>query len=215
MTGRLTLTFDNGPTPGVTEGVLDALRERDLPATFFVVGSWLDSPGIRELAERVHAEGHWLGNHTYTHGVPLGRRGDRAVEVGEIALTQESLGDLAHPDKFFRPNGAGSVGHHLLSQDAADYLAENGFTVVMWDLYVRDPHEPDLWADRALARLDEREWNVLVTHDVPTGAMDHLPRFLDTVLDAGIEIVQELPEHATPLLRGQPTAALNDIVTTA
>jgi peptidoglycan/xylan/chitin deacetylase (PgdA/CDA1 family) len=157
---------------------------------------------VRVLAERVLAEGHWLGNHTMTHGAPLGKRNDPAVEVGEIALAQEALGSLSHPDKLFRPNGSGQVGPHLLSPAALDFIIERGYTVVVWDIYVRDTHEPEGWADRALARLGERDWNVLVAHDLPTGAMKDLPWLLDTVLDAGIEIVQEIPDHVTPVRRG-------------
>ena len=204
MTKKLTLTFDNGPTPGVTEGVLDALAERALPATFFIVGQELSTPGVRDLAEREHAEGHWIGNHTMTHGTPLGRRGDPAIEVSEIADAQTALDGLTHPDKLFRPNGSGSVGPHLLSPAALGYLEDGGYTVVLWDVYVRDVHEPDGWVERALSVMDGREWNVLVTHDLPTGAMHHLPRFLDAVLGAGIDIVQEFPNHAVPVHRGRP-----------
>ncbi|MBY6685673.1 polysaccharide deacetylase family protein [Rhodococcus sp. BP-149] len=198
----LTLTFDNGPTPGVTEAVLDELRSRGLRATFFVVGQDFVDPARRDLVLRARDEGHWIGNHTTTHGIPLGRRADPAVEVGEIALTDEALSDAAGGRKLFRPNGAGSMGPHLLSPAALQYLIERRYTVVLWDVYVRDPHEPDLWVDRALAELPKRADNVLVTHDVPTGAMVHLPRFLDTVQDLGIRIVQEIPVHATPLREG-------------
>lgn len=206
MTGtrKLTLTFDNGPTPGVTEQVLATLSERSLHATFFITGGTLLRPGTRELAEREVAEGHWLGNHTMTHGVPLGDRQDPAVELGEIALTQEILGSLSHQDRLFRPNGSGQVGPHLLSAAALDFLIERHYTVVLWDIYVRDTHEPVGWVDRALARLQERDWNVLVCHDVPSGAMAELPRLLDTVTDAGIEIVQEIPDQVVPVRRGQP-----------
>lgn len=201
---KLTLTFDHGPTPGVTERVLDVLRERDVHATFFPTGSQLAEPGVRPLAERALAEGHWLGNHTMTHGAPLGKRNDPAVEVGEIALAQEALGSLSHRDKLFRPNGGGQVGPHLLSPAALDFIIERGYTVVLWDIYVRDSREPAGWADRALARLGERDWNVLVAHDLATGAMNDLPRLLDAILGAGIEIVQEIPGHATPVRRGHP-----------
>jgi peptidoglycan/xylan/chitin deacetylase (PgdA/CDA1 family) len=210
---KLTLTFDHGPTPGVTERVLDVLRERDLHATFFPTGSHLAEPGVRALAERVLAEGHWLGNHTMTHGAPLGKRNDPAVEVGEIALAQEALGSLSHPDKLFRPNGSGQVGPHLLSPAALDFVIERGYSVVIWDIYVRDTHEPEGWADRALARLGERDWNVLVAHDLPTGAMKDLPWLLDAVLAAGIEIVQEIPDHVTPVRRGRPADWVADVST--
>ena len=69
---RLTLTFDNGPCPGATERILDILAERNLLATFFVVGDRLADPAAKRCAERAKDEGHWIGNHTMTHGEPLG-----------------------------------------------------------------------------------------------------------------------------------------------
>ena len=72
----LTLTFDNGPEPGVTPRVLDILRERGIKATFFVIGEKLGDPERRRLAARAHDEGHWIGNHTFTHSVPLGQQHD-------------------------------------------------------------------------------------------------------------------------------------------
>ncbi len=73
---ELTLSFDNGPDPEATPRVLDVLAERGLKATFFVVGEQLRAH--RALAERAHAEGHWIGNHTLTHPRPLGERRRRA-----------------------------------------------------------------------------------------------------------------------------------------
>ena len=67
---RITLTFDNGPTPGVTDDVLDVLAGRDVPATFFVVGNRLREPAGRALAERAKAEGHRIGNHAHPHHPP-------------------------------------------------------------------------------------------------------------------------------------------------
>jgi hypothetical protein len=68
---------------------------------------------------------------------------------------------------------------------------------------------PDFWnlahgRPAGAARLGERDWNVLVAHDLPTGAMKDLPYLLDTVLEASIEIVQEIPDHVTPVRRGHP-----------
>ena len=72
MSFDVTLTFDNGPEPEVTPGVLDTLAAAGIKATFFVLGHKLALPGRRALAERAAAEGHWIGNHTYTHSTPLG-----------------------------------------------------------------------------------------------------------------------------------------------
>ncbi|MFC3125524.1 polysaccharide deacetylase family protein [Pseudoroseomonas globiformis] len=61
-TDIVTLSFDNGPEPEVTPAVLDVLRARDVPATFFLLGQKLAAH--RAIAERAKAEGHWIGNHT-------------------------------------------------------------------------------------------------------------------------------------------------------
>ena len=103
----LTLTFDNGPEPGVTPRVLDILRERGIKTTFFVIGEKLGDPERRRLAARAHDEGHWIGNHTFTHTVPLGQQHDPETAQNEIGRTQAAIGDLAHPKRWFRPFGGG------------------------------------------------------------------------------------------------------------
>ncbi len=100
---RVALSFDNGPEPGVTGAVLDILRDRDVPATFFVIGRKLAADGGRALMERARLEGHVVGNHTYTHSVPLGLLGPDAV-AGEGVATQDLLAGLA-PERLFRPYG--------------------------------------------------------------------------------------------------------------
>ena len=101
----ITLTFDNGPEPDVTPHVLDTLRRHDIRSTFFVVGEKLRER--RHLAERAHADGHWIGNHTYTHRLPLGMNSEPGAAVAEIERTERLIGDLAHPRRLFRPFGNG------------------------------------------------------------------------------------------------------------
>jgi peptidoglycan-N-acetylglucosamine deacetylase len=98
----LTVTFDNGPEPSVTPMVLDVLARRGVRTTFFVIGNKLMNRDARACAERAHAEGHWIGNHTWTHTRPLGEQPGAAADL-EIAHTQAEIGALAHPDRFFRP----------------------------------------------------------------------------------------------------------------
>ena len=59
------LTFDDGPKPGQTEAILDILKRHEVKASFFMVGKKIERH--RELAARVLAEGHQLGNHSYSH----------------------------------------------------------------------------------------------------------------------------------------------------
>src|ERR1700686_5100712 len=81
---RVTLTFDNGPTTGITEQVLDILSTRRIQTTLFIVGERLAGPGGRALAVRAHSEGHWIANHSFTHSVPLGEEPDAAYARREI-----------------------------------------------------------------------------------------------------------------------------------
>jgi cellulose synthase/poly-beta-1,6-N-acetylglucosamine synthase-like glycosyltransferase/peptidoglycan/xylan/chitin deacetylase (PgdA/CDA1 family)/spore germination protein YaaH len=62
---KLALTFDDGPDPTWTPKILDILKEKDVPATFFVIG--LDANKWPQLLRREYDEGHEIGNHTYTH----------------------------------------------------------------------------------------------------------------------------------------------------
>jgi peptidoglycan-N-acetylglucosamine deacetylase len=103
----LTLTFDNGPEPAVTPVVLDVLAHHGVLSTFFVIGSKLANPKARACAERAHAEGHWIGNHTFSHGIPLGEQSDAEAAEREIGCAQAAIGALSHDPALFRPNGGG------------------------------------------------------------------------------------------------------------
>jgi cellulose synthase/poly-beta-1,6-N-acetylglucosamine synthase-like glycosyltransferase/peptidoglycan/xylan/chitin deacetylase (PgdA/CDA1 family)/spore germination protein YaaH len=62
---KIAITFDDGPDPRWTPKILDVLKEKNVPATFFVIG--VDASQAPELLKREYAEGHDIGNHTYTH----------------------------------------------------------------------------------------------------------------------------------------------------
>ncbi len=201
----VTLTFDNGPDPRTTGSVLDVLAARDVRATFFVVGSMLKRPGGRELVARAAAEGHWIGNHSMTHTTPLGAAPDPTYAETEIADTQRLLGDLSHERRFFRPFGEGGrFGTHLLSTAAVDLLCAGGYTCVLWSSVPKDWLDPTGWVDTALGEIDELDHAVVVLHDLPTGAMDALPAFLDRLQERGEEIVQDFPADVLVIDRGIP-----------
>ena len=210
---RVTLSFDNGPEPEVTPRVLDTLAQRGLAATFFVIGEKLADPARRALAARARAEGHWIGNHSLTHSVPLGERREPGGAEIEIGRTQQALGELAHPDRFFRPfGGGGRLDRCLLNREALDYLTAGGYTCVLWNCVPRDWEDPAGWVERALAECAARAWSLVVLHDLPTGAMLNLERFLDRVGDAGGAIVQEFPPQCVPIRRGGIILPIDDYV---
>jgi peptidoglycan/xylan/chitin deacetylase (PgdA/CDA1 family) len=120
---RIALTFDDGPCSGYTEQILDILRHQDVKATFFVCGQNVErSP---ELLLRVRAEGHTIGNHSYSHPFPFFR--SRALFAREIDLTQEAIEKVTGKrPKFFRPPfGARWLGLHPV-------LKQRGLRLVNW-----------------------------------------------------------------------------------
>ena len=67
-------------------------------------------------------------------------------------------------------------------------------------------------AERALAQCRAQPWTLMVLHDLPTGAMRHLDRFLDTVGAAGARIRQDFPPACVPIVEGVPVLPLDDYV---
>jgi peptidoglycan-N-acetylglucosamine deacetylase len=207
----ITLTFDNGPEPEVTPQVLDTLRRHEVRSTFFLVGEKLQQR--RDLAQRAHADGHWIGNHTFTHRVPLGLITEPGAAAAEIERTQGLIGDLAHPRRLFRPfGGAGRLGPQLLNREALKYLQENAFTCVLWNVIVHDWSHPDGWVERALDLCFERARALLVLHDLPTGAMNDLDRFIAAAMDRGASFVPDFPDGCVPIECGKLTASIEHYV---
>ncbi|RZN34159.1 polysaccharide deacetylase family protein [Bradyrhizobium sp. Leo121] len=200
----LTLSFDNGPEPEVTPRVLDILRERDIKTTFFVIGEKLRDPARRKLAARAHDDGHWIGNHTFTHSIPLGQQADADTAANEIGRTQAAIGDLAHPQRWFRPfGGGGNLDDRLLKPSVVDYLKRNKHSCVLWNAIPRDWEDPDGWVGRALDQCGSQPWTLMVLHDLPTGAMDHLEDFLDRAAAHGAGFRQEFPPDCVPIRAGE------------
>ena len=201
---RLTITFDNGPVPGATEKVLAALAERQVTATFFMVGRRILGPKGRQSAMRVRQAGHRIGNHTMSHGAPLGDSGDPRRVAGEIGGAERALDEVAARELLFRPNGRGEIGPHLLSGAAVEYLVAHRYTVVLWNCVPRDWEPPSGgWVRRAHEAIARQDWTVLVLHDVNPESIDHVPGFLDTVLAEGVELRRDFPPSCVPILEGR------------
>jgi peptidoglycan-N-acetylglucosamine deacetylase len=209
----LTLTFDNGPDLGVTPRVLDILGERGIKTTFFVIGEKLADPERRAVAARALGEGHWIGNHTFTHSVPLGEQADPETAENEIGRTQAAIGELAHPQRWFRPfGGGGKLDARLLKPSVVDYLTCNKHTCVLWNAIPHDWDDPDGWVQRANDQCSRRPWTLMVLHDLPTGAMDHLERFLDHAATVGAQFRQDFPPQCVPIRSGEIVLPIDDYV---
>jgi hypothetical protein len=131
----------------------------------------------------------------------------------EIRGTQEAIGALAHPHRFFRPFGqGGNLDERLLNPIAVDVLAVERMSCVLWNAIPGDWKEPDGWVDHALAQCRAQAWTVMVLHDLPTGAMRNLEGFLDSAAELGVRLRQDFAPECVPILDGRIVRSLADIV---
>src|SRR5215813_4047132 len=99
-TKKLAITFDDGPDPRWTPKILDVLKEKQVPAAFFVIG--LDASQWPQILKREYAEGHEIGNHTYTH--PAFEEVSPTQLRWELNLTQRLIGStIGVKSILFRP----------------------------------------------------------------------------------------------------------------
>jgi peptidoglycan/xylan/chitin deacetylase (PgdA/CDA1 family) len=124
----IALTIDDGPRPKTTAEMLDILKRNNVKATFFWVGSALqENP---EIAKRVVAEGHAIGNHTWHHWY---RKMDEATAKSEIEKTNELIYKTTGvKTSFFRPPGG------YLNNGLAAYAKSQKNSVVMWSVTSAD-----------------------------------------------------------------------------
>jgi len=120
------LTFDDGPSASPTRRLLDILEEKQVKATFFLIGANIAQN--REVTQRIQAEGHQIGNHTYSHPELFCFLSPRRL-FREIAEGQRVIREVTgiSPRYFRSPAG---LRHPLLSL----YLKRVGVEYISWEI---------------------------------------------------------------------------------
>lgn len=155
---RIALTFDDGPEPGVTDLVLDELKRRGVRATFFMIGNKIAA--APDLARRVLAEGHEIGNHSFTHP-DLSKLPD-AKAAEEIRMTQGVMRDvLEHRPKWFRPPYGG------LRRNQAALVTDHDMRIIFWTIDTEDWKRPAPSVEQltAAALSDLKPGAIILFHD--------------------------------------------------
>ena len=122
---KIALTFDDGPLPPYSQQILDILRAQKARATFFVCGK--EAERYPEILRRMCAEGHTIGNHTWSHPyLYFMNRAECAEEIGQTQrVIQQATGTMP---RFFRPPyGARWFGLYPV-------LREHGLRLVQWSV---------------------------------------------------------------------------------
>jgi len=163
------LTFDDGPRRGTTDLLLSGLMERGVAVTFFVVGEQV--AGNEDLIQRMAAEGHQIGNHTYSHVRLLTSESNVVIE--EIHKTEVILENLLGRKEFWlRPP-------YGLIDGCRAALVQT--PMIYWSL------DPEDWK-----LLDAEKISSTVVEQVQSGDIILMHDFYPTSVDAALEIIDQL-----------------------
>jgi peptidoglycan/xylan/chitin deacetylase (PgdA/CDA1 family) len=147
---KIYLTFDDGPTEGVTQWVLDTLKEHNVKATFFCLGKKVEMHP--EIFERIVAEGHAIGNHSYSHLKGWETRTGQYVQDVDLA------NDILQTNLFRPPYG------RIKSRQAR--ILRKRYKIIMWNLLSMDYSKwvgPKRCASIVVNNL--RPGSIIVFHD--------------------------------------------------
>jgi peptidoglycan-N-acetylglucosamine deacetylase len=198
---KIAITFDDGPDPQWTPKILDILKQKGVTATFFVIG--VEAEKYPSIAKRIYAEGHEIGNHTFTHP-DISNVSKRYFEV-ELNLTERLFeGQLGVKPILFRPP-------YSIDQepDTADQVRPLELAQQLGYVTVGDKIDPNDWRDNPRRPADEIVadvfknlppcepgnlscGNIVLLHDGGGDRIETvkaLPRIIDGIRQRGYEIV--------------------------
>lgn len=176
-TKKVALTFDDGPDPDYTEELLDGLKERNVKATFFLLGKQAEQ--YPEMVKRIHEEGHLIGNHSYSH-VNLATLSATDAE-NQIRKTNEVLFKITgeYPE-YLRP----PFGNKPQNVQCADDMV-----IVLWDV---DPLD---WCCESSAKVTQKvvkntkENDIILLHDASASSVKAALEIVDELQRQGYEFV--------------------------
>jgi peptidoglycan/xylan/chitin deacetylase (PgdA/CDA1 family) len=190
---EVVLTFDDGPWPGTTADVLDALARECVRATFFLIGE--NAEARPALVRRIVADGHTVGHHTWSH--PILSKIPPAAALAEIERGMEADDRAAYGQAsgvprvpFFRFPGFAD------SPALLEELARRNVAVFGADLWASDwkPMTPEAELDLVMSRLREAGRGIVLFHDTKRQTADMIPAFLRALKAGGYRVVHIIPE---------------------
>lgn len=175
---KVALTFDDGPSSEYTPLLLDGLRERNVKASFFVIGSNIEKEGGEEIIRRIYEEGHLIGNHTWHH-----------VDLSDLS-TEDAWKELEMTDSLIKAvTGEETAlvrppfGEFPRSMEEPDKL------YVKWTVDSRDWVTKDTQEIVRKVVTDTEENDIILMHDCYETSVEAALQIIDTLSERGYEFV--------------------------
>ncbi|HJJ12620.1 MAG TPA: polysaccharide deacetylase [Clostridiaceae bacterium] len=189
---RVFLTFDDGPSKSVTIPILDILKENNVKATFFVLGS--NAERYPEIVKRAYQEGHYIANHSFTHVYANIYASPQNVldeyNRTEIAI-KNAIGNQNYNSRLFRFPGGTSGGKYAnTKKDAVNLLNQNNVAHLDWNALTADAAGLEN-VDEMLKYVEKTIGNknsvVILMHDtgIKKGTSELLPRLIQMLKEKG------------------------------
>lgn len=174
---EVALTFDDGPSPKYTPLLLDGLKERNVRATFFLLGKNVKEN--QELVQRMQAEGHLLGNHTYNH-VQLNKIPETTARQ-EILKTNNEIYEATgkYPEYMRPPYGAWKKNMELCVE----------MLPVFWDIDTLDWKSQNVDAILNAAGEEPEDGSIILMHDEYQTSVEAALLLIDRLKEKGYEFV--------------------------
>lgn len=193
------LTIDDGPCSGITDSMLDILKEQQVKATFFVIGR--NIAGNEKLIKRMYNEGHSIGLHSYTHNIKnIYSSNDIFIEeMVKTACEVEKL--TGNKPQIIRFPGGSSK---RLNKDSLNRLHEKGYKIYDWTISAGDGTYPKNPPEKVLENALEPKYltsnAILLMHSKPNNqtSVKALPLIIKHYKDLGYEfkiLTKETPEY--------------------
>ena len=193
-TKRAFLTFDDGPST-VTPEILNTLKQENIKATFFVLGSRVKV--MPDMVKRMYDEGHYIANHGYTHNYLSIYASPQAVldEYNQCNnAIKEAIQVPEYDTHIFRfPGGLVGGKYANIKSEANELLKQNNIVHVDWNALNGDAETNDLSIEFEMKRLQETTLGknsvVILMHDSPTKKItaDTLPQIITYLREQGYE----------------------------
>jgi peptidoglycan/xylan/chitin deacetylase (PgdA/CDA1 family) len=174
-TENIHLTFDDGPHPIATPIILQELASRNIRATFFLLGQNVQK--YPDLARRIHAQGHQIGNHSFTHTNLFFKK--KSFVRDEILRTKEILESLiGRHSQYFRPP------YGYFNWTTLDVLREMDLSCVLWNVDSKDYKLNSCVTISHRIIQQTKNGSILLLHDnneTSQKVNNYLPVILDTL----------------------------------
>lgn len=189
---RVFLTFDDGPSKSVTIPILDILKQNNVKATFFVLGS--NAERYPEIVKRAYQEGHYIANHSFTHVYSNIYSSPQAV-LDEYNRTEtaikNAIGDQTYNSRVFRFPGGTSGGKYAnIKAEAVNLLNQNNVAHLDWNALTADAAGLDNVNDMmnyVETTMGNKNSVVILMHDIGTkkSTYELLPQLIQVLKEKG------------------------------